>query len=100
MELGIVVALAYWGYHATDVGAARIVLAVVAPALAGGLAEGLRLLQELCISGLAAAGWFAAGQHVWGWALAGLSVLHHALVYALGDRLLKDGAQDIHGQSP
>ena len=79
----------------------RIVLAVGAPALgfgfwgavdfyqAGRLAEPLRLLQELAISGLAAVPLYAAGQHLLGWALGLLSVIYHALVYAQGGRLLK-----------
>jgi hypothetical protein len=49
----------------------------------------MRLLQELVVSGLAALPFYAASQHVLGWALAVLSIGHHALVYLLGERLLK-----------
>ena len=41
------------------------------------------------ISGLAAAAWYAAGRHGLGIALAGLSVVYHAVGYASGERLLK-----------
>lgn len=37
---------------------------------AGRLAEPLRLLQELAVSGLAAVALYAVGQHLLGWALA------------------------------
>jgi Protein of unknown function (DUF2568) len=101
MEVGIVVALASWGYHTGGGTTARIVLAIAAPAIgfglwgavdfrrAGRLAEPLRLAEELVISGLAAAAWYAAGRHGLGIALAALSVLYHALVYASGARLLR-----------
>jgi hypothetical protein len=55
------------------------------------LAEPLRLVQELAVSGLAALGLYAAGREVLGVALAALSVGYHALVYASGARLLKRG---------
>jgi hypothetical protein len=100
MEVGIVVALATWGYHTGSGTAAKILFAIAAPAVgfglwgavdfrrAGRLAEPLRLAEELVISGLAAAAWYAAGRHALGIALAALSVLYHALVYASGARLL------------
>jgi hypothetical protein len=56
---------------------------------AGRLAEPLRLLQELAISGLAAAALYSAGQHLLGWALGLLSAGYHTLVYLQGGRLLK-----------
>ena len=101
MEAGIVGALAWWGYRAGAGTGMKILLAVGAPALgfglwgavdfhqAGRLAEPLRLLQELAISGLAAAAIYAAGQHLLGWALGLLSAAYHALVYLQGGRLLK-----------
>jgi hypothetical protein len=106
LEVGIVVALASWGYHAGGGTGAKIALAVGAPVVgfgfwgavdfhrAGRLAEPLRLLQELAVSGLAAAAWYAAGRHGLGIALGVLSVVYHALVYASGARLLqpRDGA--------
>ncbi len=101
METGIVAAFAYWGYRAGAGTGMKILLAAGAPALgfglwgavdlhqAGRLAEPLRLLQELAISGLAAAAVYTAGQHLLGWALALLSAAYHALVYLQGGRLLK-----------
>ena len=102
MELGVVCGFAWWGWHAGGGTVSRILLAVGAPVLgfgfwgavdfrgAGSMAEGLRLIQELVLSGLAAAGFYLTGAHGLGWTLAGLSVVHHAMVYALGDRLLRE----------
>jgi hypothetical protein len=102
MELGIVLALAYWGYHTGGSTLAKVALAVGAPALgfgfwglvdfhqAGRMAEPLRLVQELVISGLAAVALVVAGQPALGWALGLISIAHHALVYGLGQRLLKE----------
>ena len=56
---------------------------------AGRLAEPLRLIQELAVSGVAALVVYAAGLPVAGIALAALSLVYHALVYASGARLLK-----------
>jgi len=104
MEAGIVAAFAWWGYRAGAGTGMKILLAVGAPALgfgfwgavdfrqAGRLAEPLRLLQELAISGLAAVAVYATGQHLLGWALGLLSVAYHALVYRQGGRLLKHRA--------
>ena len=50
--------------------------------------EMLRLVQELVISGLAAAACYAAGRHALAIALATLSIVYHALVYASGASLL------------
>ena len=94
------VAFAVWGYHAAS-GVMAIALAVITPALgfgfwgavdfhqAGRLAEPLRLTEELIISGLAALALYIAGQPPWAWALAIISIVHHAAVYALGGKLLK-----------
>ena len=101
MEAGIIGGFAWWGYRAGAGTGTKILLAAGAPALgfgfwgavdfhqAGRLAEPLRLLQELAISGLAAAAVYAAGQHLLGWVLGLLSVAYHALVYLQGGRLLK-----------
>ena len=101
MEAGIVGAFAWWGYQVGAGTGMKILLAVGAPALgfgfwgavdfhqAGRLAEPLRLLQELAISGLAAAALYTAGQHLLGWVLGLVSVVYHALVYLQGGRLLK-----------
>lgn len=101
LEAGVVGALAYWGVHAVDGTVGKVLLGIAAPAVgfgiwgavdfhwAGRYAEPLRLAEELVISGLAAAALAVAGQPALGIGLAALSVVHHALVYALGDRLLK-----------
>jgi hypothetical protein len=101
MEAAIVAALAMWGYHAGPDAVGKLVLALAAPAIgfglwgtvdfrqAGRFAEALRLVQELVISGLAAAAWYAAGQHAAGTALAIVSLAYHGLVYLDGGRLLK-----------
>ncbi len=101
MEAGVVAALAYWGYQTGSTTGTRILLAILAPLVGfgiwglldfhqfGRLAEPLRLLEELVISGMAAVALYAAGQHALGWALAGTSVAYHLLVYAQGDRLLR-----------
>jgi hypothetical protein len=104
MEAGIVVGLAYWGAHTADTTGGRVALGILAPVIgfglwgavdfhqAGRLAEPLRLVQELLISGLAALALYAAGQHALGAALAALSMGYHALVYATGRRLLQQPA--------
>lgn len=102
METGIVVALAWWGLEAGDSTAAKLLLGICAPAVGFGFwgavdfhqtgraGEPLRLTQELTVSALAALAWYSAGQQVLGLALAGLSVVYHALVYLSGERLLKE----------
>jgi hypothetical protein len=102
MEAGIVLALAYWGYRTGQSTWAKILLGIGAPVLvfgfwglvdfrkAGRMAEALRLVQELVICGLAAVALVVAGQPALGWALGVISVVQHALVYALGERLLKE----------
>jgi Protein of unknown function (DUF2568) len=100
LEVGVVAALADWGYHTGGGTTASVLVAVAAPLAgfgfwggvdfrrAGRLAEPLRLAQELAISGLAASAWYATGRHALGLALAALSLLYHACVYASGARLL------------
>lgn len=100
METGIVVALGFWGYHLGDSTGTRVLWAFVIPVVGFGFwgavdfrwarsfAEGLRLVQELAISGAAAVGGYASGQHLLAWGLALVSVVHHVLVYASGERLL------------
>lgn len=101
MEVGIVVALGYWGFGTGDSTGAKILLGIGVPLIgfglwglvdfrqAGSLAEPLRLIQELVISMLAAVAWYVAGQQVLGWALGAVSIVHHILVYAAGERLIK-----------
>ncbi len=104
LETGIVAAFAWWGYDTGGGGGLGIVLAVLAPAVgfgvwgavdfhqAGQLAEPLRLVQELLISGLATWALLAVDQPLWAWTLLAVSVVYHALVYAVGERLLHSGA--------
>ena len=101
VETGVVGALAYWGYQTGGNTATGVTLAIAAPAVGFGtwgavdfhqlnhLSEPLRLIEELVISGLAAAALYAAGQPVVGWTFGTLSVAYHALVYLQGDRLIK-----------
>ena len=101
METGIVLALAYWGYQTGPTTATKILLAIGAPILGfgvwgavdfhqlGRIAETVRLIEELLISGLAAFALYAVGQPMLGWVLAGLSIVYHILVYVSGGRLLK-----------
>ena len=101
LETGVVAGLAWAGYAAGGGGPPGILLAIAAPAVgfgiwgavdfrqAGRLAEPLRLIEELVISALAAAGVIATGHAGLGWALIGLSLVYHLLVYAAGERLLK-----------
>ncbi len=101
MELGIIAAVAYWGYRFGESTGTMLLWGICAPLLvfgfwglvdfrnAGFMAEPLRLIQELVISGGAAVALYLSGQHVLGWALGVVSIIHHALVYVLGDTLLK-----------
>jgi hypothetical protein len=101
MEVGIVTALAAWGHHAGAGPISRLVMTLVAPAVgfgiwgavdfrrAGRFAEVLRLVEELALSGLAALGWYVAGQPLLAGVLATVSLTYHGLVYVAGDRLLK-----------
>ena len=101
METGIVIGLAYWGYQAGSGPIARIGLAIGAPLIgfgfwaavdfhqAGRAAEGLRLAQELVVSGLVALALWSAGLPALGLLMAAISIVYHALVYATGGRLLK-----------
>jgi hypothetical protein len=71
----------------------KVILGIAAPAVgfafwgtvdfhhAGRLAEPLRLGQELAVSLLAAVAWYAAGNQGLGFALGGISIVYHALVY-------------------
>lgn len=101
MELGIIAAMAYWGHRFGDSAGTKLLWGIGLPLLVFGfwglvdfrntgyMAEPLRLIQELVISGGAAVALYVSGQHVLGWSLGMISIIHHALVYALGDTLLK-----------
>ena len=100
LEVGVVAALAGWGIHTGQGAAAKVMLGAGVPLVGFGFwgavdfrrarhAEGLRLLQELAVSGFAAGALYATGAHALGIAVAALSIVYHALVYASGARLLK-----------
>jgi hypothetical protein len=102
METGIVIGFGYWGYHTGQSTGMKILLTIGLPLLgfgfwglvdfrqAGSMAETIRLFQELIISGLAAAAFYASGLHTAGWTLAAITIIHHCLVYLLGERLIKN----------
>ena len=106
MELGIVLAFAYWGFQTGDSTGTKILLAVGVPIVgfgfwgivdfhqAGRLSEPLRLVEELIISGLAAAALYIAGQQTLGLALGLISIVYHVLMYWSGERLLKHQSFD------
>ncbi len=112
MELGIVGGLAWWGVATGDSTASKVVLGVGAPVVgfglwgaidfhqAGHFAEPLRLAEELVISFLAAAAWYAAGRQIAGVALAAVSLVFHASVYASGQRLLKTNHPSSQPNAP
>lgn len=103
MEASIVVALGYWGYQIGKSTGMKILLGIGAPVIgfgfwgavdfhqAGKFAEGLRLIQELVISGFAAAALYFSGQQTLGWILGIISIIHHSLKYATGEKLIKAG---------
>jgi hypothetical protein len=101
MEAGIVLALGYWGYHTGENTFSKILLCIITPLIGfgfwglidfhrfGKFSEPLRLMQELLICGLAALALYVVGMRLDCWFMAGVSIMHHVLVYALGERLLK-----------
>jgi hypothetical protein len=101
MEVGIVAGLGYWGFHTGNGTAKKIILSIVSPAIIFGFwglfdfhnvrnfSEILRLIQELILSWIAAAALYFAGQHTFGWILSIISIIHHLVVYSIGDTLLK-----------
>ncbi|MDP4284445.1 MAG: YrdB family protein [Bacteroidota bacterium] len=101
MEIGIVVAFGYYGYHAGGRIGSKILLSIGFPLIGfgfwglvdfhqfGKISEILRLAQELLISGLASVALYITGAPIAGLALGGISIIHHALVYLFGDKLLK-----------
>ncbi len=100
----MVAALAYWGYQRGHGTTTSVILAIVAPAVgfgfwggidfhqAGRFAEPMRLLEELVISAVAVIALWLAGTPAFAVALAVLSIVYHAAVYATGGRLLKPRA--------
>jgi uncharacterized protein DUF2568 len=97
LELCALAALGYWGFQAGSGAVERIALAVGVPAVAAVVwgvfgapgsprqLHGLwRLGLELVILGGAAAGLFAAGQHVLAVVFAAVVVVNEILLYSLG----------------
>lgn len=105
METGIVLAFAFWGYKTGDSTGTKILWAIITPIVGfgiwgaidfhqmGRMAEPLRLIEELVISGVAAFALYSVDQHALGWSFAALSLLYHVLVYLSGGRLLKNQPQ-------
>ena len=101
MEAGMVLGLGYWGYFNGTTTVTKIIMAISFPLVGfgfwgavdfrnmGRLSEPLRLVQELIVSGLGAFGFYISGPHRLAWVLGLLIIVHHLLVYALGDTLLK-----------
>jgi hypothetical protein len=101
VEIGVLIGPMCYGYQLGQNMMVKILLSFIAALLVFGFwslvdfhqcgrnAELFRLLQELILSALAAFFFFKAGLHRTGWILAVLSVIHHVLLYLLGDRLLK-----------
>ena len=101
MELGIITALCYWGIHTGKSSSTKIVLGVSSPIImfgfwglvdfhnSGRYSEILRLVQELVISALAAIALYISGLYFLAFFLASLSIVHHMLTYAIGEKLLK-----------
>jgi hypothetical protein len=101
METGIVLAFAFWGYQIGNSMGMKIFWAFIVPIVgfgiwgaidfhqAGDMAEPLRLLEELIISGLAAFLLYNTGQHLLGLSLGLISIVYHFLVYISGGHLLK-----------
>ncbi|MCB0664861.1 MAG: YrdB family protein [Saprospiraceae bacterium] len=100
LELGIVMGLAYWGFQTGDALAIKVILCVITPLLGfgfwglvdfrqfGKISEYLRLFQELIISGITAILIIIAGKQGLGITLALVSLIHHALIYITGEKLL------------
>jgi len=101
MEFGIIVSTGYWGFQTGHTTITKIILCIASPLIVfgfwgtvdfrnfGPISEHLRLIQELLLSGLAIAALYFAGLPSLALVLGIISVLHHILVYFLGERLLK-----------
>jgi len=106
METGIVLALAYWGYKTGETTTLKILLAILAPTIVFGFwgivdfrnfgrsSEYLRLIQELIICALVTYFLYILEEHLLAWIFGIISVVYHIMVYLLGERLLKDKAEN------
>lgn len=102
MEAGIVLAFGYWGYRIGSSVFIKILLAIVVPMVVFGFwgivdfhqfgqySESLRLIQELLVTFAAALVLYFSGLIVLCWLMVFISIVHHVLVYASGNRLLKN----------
>ena len=102
MELGIVLAFGYWGFHVGNNQTIHILLGLLTPLIAfgfwgmvdfhnaGKFSELYRLIQELIISLLAAFALYKTEEMGFAISLAILSLVYHSLVYLNGDRILKN----------
>jgi hypothetical protein len=97
LELCLLVAVGYWGFHTGRGAIAKIVLGIgvpllvavvwgafLAPRAARRLHEPWRVLLEVALFGLATAGLIAAGRPALAWILALAFVLNRALIVVLG----------------
>jgi hypothetical protein len=101
LEAGIILAFGLWGYHIGETISTKILLAIVVPLIGFGFwglidfhqfghdAEWLRLVQELLIGALASVAFYVIGEYILSYTLMILSVIYHAMVYLIGERLLK-----------
>jgi hypothetical protein len=102
MEFGIIVAFALWGYWIGNHTAQKIMISVVASILVfifWGFfdfrkivpnPELFRLFQELFICGIAVIALNVSGHRTLAIILLVISSIHHILVYALGQKLIKN----------
>ena len=102
MEFGIIVAFALWGYWIGNHTVQKIMLSIVVPILVFTFwgffdfrkivpnPEIFRLLQELFICGLAVIVLNVSGYKELAIVMLVISIIHHILVYALGQTLIKN----------
>ena len=108
LELGLLVAAAYWGWTEGH-GWGRWLLVVVAPLAVAGVwgrflapksdarvSDPWRLVVELLLFGAGAVALARSGQHTWAAVFGGLAALHLALTFAFGQR----GTKTPESQQP
>ena len=100
LELSIVIAFGYWGFHFSNRDWVKIVFLFFFPIVGFGIwgaidfhqfenAELFRLVEELIISLIASYGLYLSNQTLFSLFLASLTIIYHILVYSFGERLLK-----------
>ncbi|WP_157156702.1 DUF2568 domain-containing protein [Diaminobutyricimonas sp. LJ205] len=80
VELASLVAVGYWGYHLTDIGILRWVLALAVPAVV----EPWLVITQLAVFGLAALALWASGQPCLAVALGSAAVVIEVLLLVTG----------------